>query len=181
MPQAKSCTAPLALNTSVAIMRCVLQLSPKHSRFALGTNLVSCRPVQKLATAHTLTDASPLPRKQSRLALGLTVLFLAVLWFVLCRELSGEWSVNEQYNFGWFVPFFALYLFWLRWQDAPPPDVRGQKSEVRSRTLIASAIAIVSLLLLLPVRLFEIANPEWRPVAWVHATAVVTVTLLFLW
>ena len=89
--------------------------------------------------------------------------------------------MNEQYNFGWFVPFFALYLFWLRWQDRPPPEVRGQKSEVRSRTLIASAIAIVSLLLLLPVRLFEIANPEWRLLAWIHATAVVTLTLLFLW
>jgi exosortase len=137
--------------------------------------------VQKLATAHTLTDASPLPRKQSPLALGLTVLFLAALWFLLCRHLGGEWFVNEQYSFGWFVPFFALYLFWLRWQDRPPLDVRGQKSEVRSRTLIASAIAIVSLFLLLPVRLFEIANPEWRPLAWIHAIAVVTLTLLLIW
>jgi exosortase len=143
--------------------------------------LVSCRLVQKLATAHTLTDASPLPREQSRLALGLTVLVLAVLWFVLCRELSGEWLVNEQYNYGWFVPFFALYLFWLRWQDRPAREVRGQKSEVRSRTLIAAAIAIISLLLLLPVRLFEIANPEWRLLAWVHAAAVVMLTLLLIW
>jgi hypothetical protein len=38
-------------------------------------------------------------------------LFFAALWFVLCRHLSGEWSINEQYNYGWFVPFFALYLF----------------------------------------------------------------------
>ncbi|HAF15454.1 MAG TPA: hypothetical protein DCK99_17515, partial [Blastocatellia bacterium] len=21
------------------------------------------------------------------------------------------WSLNKQYNYGWFVPFFALYLF----------------------------------------------------------------------
>ena len=109
------------------------------------------------------------------------ILFLAALWFLLCRHLSGEWFVNEQYGFGWFVPFFALYLVWLRWQDRPPLDVRGQTSEVRSRTLIASAIAIVSLFLLLPVRLFEIANPEWRPLAWIHAIAVVTLTLLLLW
>jgi exosortase len=135
-----------------------------------------------------------MPRKQSRLALGLIVLFLAILWFGLCRELSGEWSVNEQYNFGWFVPFFALYLFWLRWQDRPEQEVGSKKSEVslprhslarrrevRSRTLIAAAIAIISLLLLLPVRLFEIANPEWRLLAWVHAVAVVTLTLLLIW
>ena len=113
--------------------------------------------------------------------LVLSFLLLTALWFGLCQQLSGEWSVNQQYNFGWFVPFFAVYLFWLRWQDRPPPDVRGQKSEVRGWTLIASAIAIVSLFLLLPVRLFEIANPEWRPLAWIHAASVVTLTLLYLW
>src|SRR5213079_37671 len=36
------------------------------------------------------------------------------------------------------------------------------------------------LLLLLPVRLFEIANPEWRLLAWVHTAAVVLLTLLLI-
>src|SRR6266513_5571280 len=151
----------------------------KHSRFALRTNLVSCRPVQNVATPHKFTEAAPLSRERFPLAFVLSVLFLGALWFGLCRELSGEWSVNEQYNFGWFVPLFALYLFWLRWQDRP--EIRSQKSEVRSRTLIASAIAIVSLFFLLPVRLFEIANPEWRLLAWVHAAAVMTLALLLIW
>ena len=151
----------------------------KHSRFALRTNLVSCRPVQNVATPHKFTEAAPLSGERFPLAFVLSVLFLGALWFGLCRELSGEWSVNEQYNFGWFVPFFALCLFWLRWQDRP--EIRSQKSEVRSRTLIASAIAIVSLLFLLPIRLFEIANPEWRLLAWVHAAAVMTLTLLLIW
>src|SRR5947208_3666362 len=48
-------------------------------------------------------------------------------------------------------------------------------------SLSASAFAIVSLLLLFPLRLFEIANPEWRLLAWTHVLAVVTLTLLFLW
>ena len=95
-------------------------LLPKDiCEFALRTNLVSSPPVQKLAAPHSLTDASPAPHSRLHLGVALTVLFLAALWFGLCRELSGEWSVNEQYNFGWFVPFFALYLFWLRWQDRP--------------------------------------------------------------
>jgi len=106
-------------------------------------------------------------------------LFLAGLWFGLCRELSGEWSVNEQYNFGWFVPFFALYLFWLRWQDRPPGQIANRKSQIAN--LAALAIAIAALLLLLPVRLFEIANPEWRLLAWVHTSAVVVLTLLLIW
>jgi exosortase len=111
----------------------------------------------------------------------LSVLFLAALWLGLCRELSGEWSVNEQYNFGWFVPFFALYLFWLRWQDAPPTEIRIPKSEIRKGQTIAALLAIAALLVLLPVRLFEIANPEWRLLAWVHVAAVVALTLLLIW
>jgi exosortase len=111
--------------------------------------------------------------------LALSVLFLAALWLVLCRQLSGEWSVNQQYNFGWFVPFFAIYLFWLRWQDAPSAEISNLKSRVSNSATLA--IAILALLLLLPVRLFEIANPEWRLLAWTHATAVVTLTLLMVW
>ena len=34
---------------------------------------------------------------------------------------------------------------------------------------------------LLPVRLFEIASPEWRPLGWIHAASVATLTLLYLW
>ena len=107
--------------------------------------------------------------------LALPLLFFGALWFVLCRQLSGEWLVNEQYNYGWFVPFFAVYLFWLRWQDRPAPEVRGQRS------VVALVIGIPALFLLLPVRLFEIATPEWRPLNWIHAASVATLTLLYLW
>jgi len=56
------------------------------------------------------------------------VIFFATLWLELWRQLSGEWSVNDQYSYGWFVPFFAVVLFWLRWEDAPKArEIRGQK------------------------------------------------------
>ena len=137
--------------------------------------------MQSLAIPQKPADALLVSGRQFSARLALPLLFFGALWFILCRQLSGEWLVNEQYNYGWFVPFFALYLFWLRWQDRPEPEVRGQKSEVRSRILIAAAIAIISLLLLLPVRLFEIAAPEWRLLGWVHAASVATLTLLYLW
>jgi exosortase len=137
--------------------------------------------VENVLTPQKSAEAAPLSRERFPLAFALSVLFLAALWFGLCRELSGEWSVNEQYNFGWFVPFFALYLFWLRWQDRPQIEIRSPKSETRKRQTIAALLAIPALLLLLPVRLFEIANPEWRLLAWIHAFAVVTLTLLLLW
>ena len=142
--------------------------------FALGINLLSCASVQNVATPHKFTEAALLSRERFPLAFALSVLFLVALWFGLCRQLSSEWSVNEQYNFGWFVPFFALYIFWLRWQDRP-------QIGIRKRQTIATLLAIPALLLLLPVRLFEISNPEWRPLAWIHAAAVVTLTLLLIW
>ena len=127
---------------------------------------------------------------------ALVVIFFATLWLELWRQLSGEWSVNDQYSYGWFVPFFAVVLFWLRWEDAPKArEIRGQKSEdTGQRTnngepiannskarAIAIGIAIVALLVLFPVRLFEIGNPDWRPLSWLHAICVVTITLIFLW
>src|ERR1041385_5900617 len=69
-------------------------------------------------------------RFSSRAALIIT--FFAALWFVLFRQLSGEWSLNDQYSYGWFVPFFAALLFWLRWEDAPKArEDRGQKTAIR--------------------------------------------------
>ena len=136
--------------------------------------------MQNLATAQTSAETSPsIIGSQFSVSLVLSFLFLAALWLGLCQQLSGEWSVNEQYNFGWFVPFFAAYLFWLRWQDRPAVSAQG--SVAGGKRLIALAIALVALFLLLPVRLFEIANPEWRPLVWIHSAAVVTLTLLLIW
>jgi len=113
------------------------------------------------------------------------LIVLATLWFIFFWQLSNEWSVNEQYSYGWFVPFFALVLFWLRWGDRPEPrpEVRSQRSEVANdrRALLAGLIALPALLMLLPVRLFEIANPDWRLISWLHAAAVTTLTLLCIW
>src|SRR5438105_14293777 len=104
-------------------------------------------------------------------------IFFALLWFGLWRELSSEWSVNDQYSYGWFVPFFAVVLFWLRFEDRPKPDTGKRKAERK----IAIVLAIIALLLLFPLRLFEIGNPDWRPLSWLHAISVVAITLICLW
>src|SRR6266436_1670253 len=172
--------------------RITTSLPRGHSRFALRTNLVSCPPVQNVATRHKFTEPALLSRERFPVALALSVLFLGALWFGVGRELSGEWSVNEQYNFGWFVPFFALYLFWLCWQERPQTEIgnplqrmrsnsQAFTSQIRKGQTIAGLLAIAALLLLLPVRLFEIANPEWRLLAWGHTAAVVVLTLLLIW
>ena len=127
----------------------------------------------------------PVPR-------AVTLVFFVALWLFLCRHLSGEWSVNEQYNYGWFVPFFAILLFWLRLEDRAKLQIKGQKSELRAQSatfrisdfgfqILAAAAAVCCLLLLLPLRLFEIGNPDWRPLGWLHAAVTVILTLLFIW
>jgi exosortase len=123
------------------------------------------------------------PNERGMIRAALVVATFGFLWFVLCRLLSGEWSVNEQYNYGWFVPFFCAYLFWLRWESRPAgreqtSEVTDQTSEVRPRAAIA--VAVAALLLLLPLRVFELGNPDWRPLGWIHALIVVTLTLLAL-
>src|SRR6478672_7322406 len=105
-----------------------------------------------------------------------TVLFLALgaLWFVCCRHLSEEWRFNEQYSYGWFVPFFVAYLFWLRWEDRP---LEVQSSKLEVRRWIAILLIIASAIILLPLRVFEVASSDYRPLGWLHAFSVVTITL----
>ena len=109
------------------------------------------------------------------------VVTLLALWFVLCRQLSGEWTVNEQYSYGWFVPFFALFLFWLRWEDRPAAGWNPAERPTAKGRRFTIGIAILALLTLLPIRLFEVANPDWRPISWLHAGAVITITFTVLY
>jgi len=126
------------------------------------------------------------PLRASRIHLALAALALLVLWVVLCRHLGGEWSVNEQYSYGWFVPFFAAFLFWLRWEDRPAADaarLQAPNSKLQKRQIrgIAIGIAILALVVLFPVRLFEVANPDWRPLGWMHASAAIAITFVVIY
>ncbi|MBA2433026.1 MAG: exosortase/archaeosortase family protein [Chthoniobacterales bacterium] len=126
-------------------------------------------------TAH----AAPTPSRRLSLAAIAAGLALAALWLILFRHLSNEWSTNEQYSYGWFVPFFAAFLFWLRWEDRPPrADGAPISNRASSFFLLTSTFL---LFFLLPLRLFEVGNPDWRPLGWAHAGIVVALTLLFIW
>jgi exosortase len=163
-------------------------------------------PIENLLSSAVVNNSAatsmPFVRRVSLRAAGIVV-FFAALWGILWWHLSGEWSVNDQYSYGWFVPLFAIVLFWLRWEDRPRAGKLGtrnsefgeQRTEnsdqitsneepitnnAKART-IAIGIAIVALLLLFPIRLFEIGNPDWRPLSWLHALCAVAITLAFLW
>ncbi len=120
------------------------------------------------------------PAPSSLLAALFLFATLGLLWFILCRNLSLEWSSNEQYSYGWFVPFFALFLFWLRLEEKAEGRVKNEESRPQHHFFILLLSSFL-LLLLFPIRLFEVANPDWRPLSWTHALAVVGLTLLFIY
>jgi exosortase len=109
---------------------------------------------------------------------------LAFLWFQLCRQLAYEWSANEQYRYGWFVPFLAGLLFWLRWERSIVAGLtsKGPNDSIVRRDSRRRGLGVVLslVLLLLPIRLFEIANPDWRPLSWLHAFTVIGISLLII-
>ncbi|MCA1660064.1 MAG: exosortase/archaeosortase family protein [Verrucomicrobiaceae bacterium] len=96
-----------------------------------------------------------------------------LLWLWLFWHLHFTWSLTEQYNYGWAVPFLAAFLFYQRWPARPPADRPGNS---RAATFAGWFI----LLALLPLRVVEEANPDWRLLSWVFALLVVAFSLLAL-
>jgi exosortase len=93
-------------------------------------------------------------------------------WAFLWNKLRIDWSVNEQYQYGWFVPPLALALLALRWADRPAPDAAPRFS--------GWTLAFLSgglLVLLLPLRLIEEPNPDWRLLFWLHAGVLAVLSL----
>jgi exosortase len=95
-----------------------------------------------------------------------------VLWVWLFYHLRDEWTLNPQYNYGWIVPFFAGLIFFLRWQRRPKPNPRPAKT--------LSLLPCLILAPLLPLRVIEEANPDWRLLGWVLALLAVSFTLVSL-
>jgi exosortase len=94
----------------------------------------------------------------------------ALLWLLLFNRLRVDWSVNPQYSYGWFVPMLGLGLLWRRWNFRPAPAPPAHSG------IIGLAVACL-LLTLLPVRLIQEANPEWRLILWLQAVQTVLLSL----
>lgn len=93
----------------------------------------------------------------------------ALLWLWLLWHLHFTWVLEEQYRYGWAVPLLVALLLFSRWRDRPQPD------HVRTRSALILQISLLTLLL--PVRVIEEANPDWRLLSWIFALTVVAYTL----
>ncbi len=97
------------------------------------------------------------------------VAVFGTLWLELISRLRFEWSINPQYGYGWTVPFLAAYLFWRRYQSAPPPSAPSPR-------IPAIGVIVLGAAILIPVRLIQEANPDWRMLSWVMAMSVAAAT-----
>jgi exosortase len=93
----------------------------------------------------------------------------ALVWLEVISRLRFEWSINPQYGYGWAVPILATYIFWRRWQNAPTP------APPQARVFWISLI-IVAALFLVPIRLIQEANPDWRLLSWTMAISAVLIS-----
>ena len=115
-------------------------------------------------------------RKAKPELLYLNLLFLGLLWGDLIRVLKLEWTIDDQYQFGFLVPFICVYLLYLRWEDRPECDP--------VRFLGAGTVLLYAAVLsLYPLKAIYEANPDWRLVFWAHALIVYgsTLVIIFLW
>lgn len=103
-------------------------------------------------------EQKPIERNPLLWMLGVCI----AVWLPSINHLRFEWSVNAQYSFGWFVPFLALYLFSERWKNRPDPA----PFRLQSALLV---FAILLAFMLLPLRVIQEANPDWRLISWAMA------------
>ena len=112
-----------------------------------------------------------LPPTKLSFAVGASIAVLGGFWLSLINRLRIVWETNPQYSYGWFVPFLAAYLFWVRWPSRPPPR------PVSHPSLLLALTGLLAFCFWLG-RLVHEANPQWTAVSWSMAVEVVGLSLL---
>jgi len=107
---------------------------------------------------------------------------LGVYWLALIYQLGAQWSVYEQYNYGWAVPFLCVFLLWRRIQESHhrPLTTDQRLPTTKTPSPILYILFALCALLYAPTRFFHEANSIWRLTSWLWATEVVGLTLIFI-
>ena len=103
-------------------------------------------------------------------------LVLLGTWGWLLFQAHYHWGSESYYNFGWFVPLLAGYLFYRR--GSVFTFQRQHRATAPSWTLY-SIFLVFSLAVFVFFRLFNEANPFWRVPLWGQGMVVLLVTLVF--
>ncbi|MEW6303320.1 MAG: exosortase/archaeosortase family protein [Verrucomicrobiota bacterium] len=115
--------------------------------------------------------------QRSRWNGGAWLIALAGVWFWTWRHLEIEWRLNEQYQYGYFVPLLSLYLGWERLKALPPGDLKPASST----NVLSLALVVLSFTAFLFAELLRQQDPTWRMVAWTMNGSASLLTAVCLW
>ena len=134
--------------------------------------------------------------KISRDAVQPLWLLVAGYWIWMVWACAGEWSNNQDYNYGWFVAPLALYFWWKR-GERPQAGVTSDEWQVTGGRLggeetkrpkdqetgrwFAWLVVQVSLLLIFPLEVVRQTPIHWRPVLWTIGLIAFGNTLAVAW
>jgi exosortase len=97
--------------------------------------------------------------------------FILACWILAIRHLSADWTLNEQYHYGWLVPLLAFYLVKVRFEQCPAPDTAPSAPHTRFILLVITLASILAM----PLRE---ANMQWRSMGWWLTALAVGATLV---
>lgn len=130
-----------------------------------------------------MTDTIQMGRTKSLRIIWLAILvLLAYLWFWVYATVHLEWSTNQQYSYGWVVPFLCVGLVIRNWTSYFEKEGMNAFAFSKSRFSGWSArmAFVCGVFLFLPARAIAASTPEWRPLQWLMALIAVGITLYFI-
>lgn len=92
------------------------------------------------------------------------LLALAGVWLWTWRYLAVEWRLNEQYNYGYAVPWLAAWIGWRRLRDRRVAGAAG--SGEPSATASLPTVIVAAWLIFLFGELLRQQDPTWRLAGW---------------
>jgi len=111
------------------------------------------------------------PRGSKKMA---WMILLAAIWVPVVYLLGAQWSVYEQYGYGWAMPCLCLYLAGQKISSCPPVAAPIWKN-------CALVFLVAAGLIYWLMRVLQEANPLWRPPSLGMALAAVAMTLLAIY
>jgi exosortase len=110
---------------------------------------------------------------------------LACYWWVVIHQLSVQWTVFEQYHYGWVVPLLCVYLAWRKIRKPPAsagsaaclPSAASPSWRLRGGAWLLALCALAYA----PTRFLHEANPIWRLTSLLLALEVIVLTLCFVY
>lgn len=109
--------------------------------------------------------------KRHIISFGWPAVALVLFWSLLIVQVQNHWGSESYYNFGWFVPPLAIWLFLKNLQGLQ------ERPFAPTKYLLACCIAG---LVLIPLQALVQVSPYWRIPLWLQASVLSGVTLALL-